>query len=177
MLGIRRGTVELRSHCETWSILFASERADIANALGTLAIDIQHIGSTAVPGLDAKPVIDIAIGVKRSSDCPRCIAPLEGLGYGYIGNRRERGGHIFAKEDGDILTHALHLLEFQRPQWRNYLVFRDYLRACREARERYASLKRSLLEMPGIEHRSYSDGKASLIQQLLAEALASRHER
>src|SRR5919202_662499 len=127
MLGLRRGAVQVVPYTPTWVTLFQSERARLQCALGSDALDIQHIGSTAVPGLAAKPILDLGIAVVAEAVVAVCVPRLTALGYTYRGYRGPDQGHFFDQGPEQSLTHYLHLLLIDDPAWGNYLRFRDYL--------------------------------------------------
>ena len=124
-----------------WPAAFESERAHVAEALGDLALEIQHMGSTAVPGLAAKPVLDLLAGLRTLGLPPERIAAVERLGYEYKG---EYGlpGRLFFRKGGGRRTHHLHAVKHGSELWRRHLAFRDYLRAHPDEAERYAAEKR-----------------------------------
>src|SRR5262245_26797835 len=95
MLGLQRGTVRIVPSTPMWATLFQEERARIDHALGALALDIQHIGSTAVPGLAAKPILDIGVAVAAEAAIAACVPLLIALGYTYRGDRGPSEGHFF----------------------------------------------------------------------------------
>lgn len=170
MLGLQRGSVKLVSHCPHWAHLFTQERSRLRAALGEKVLDIQHIGSTAVPGLDAKPILDIAVAVADLSIVAECVPALKSLGYSYFGDRGEKGDHFFARGAEQHRTHYIHLLLHSGTEWSACLRFRDHLTACPEARQRYSRLKHRLSEQYESDRQSYTEGKAALIQSILREA-------
>ena len=124
-----------------WPAAFEAERADLARAFGETAVEIEHVGSTAVPGLAAKPVLDVLVGL-RSLELPEeRIAAVERLGYEYVG---EYGlpGRLFFRKGGARRTHHVHAVEHGGDHWHRHLAFRDFLRAHPAEAERYAAEKR-----------------------------------
>ena len=87
VLGLQRGIVCLRDYTPLWEELYQEEEKRIRAVIGHLIIDIQHIGSTAIPGIKAKPILDMMVGVARLGDALSCQAPLEAIGYDYIAHR------------------------------------------------------------------------------------------
>lgn len=172
VLGLAAGAARLEPPSPRWSQLFLEEKDRIANALGELALDIQHIGSTAVPGLDAKPILDIAVALRQLTDAELCVAPLETIGYRHQGYRSEQMGHVFEKVSDRGRTHCIHALDVNDPHYRDYLLMRDYLSAVPEARRDYQELKRTLAERFPTDRRAYTAGKADFIRQLLKAARA-----
>ncbi len=126
MLGLPKGTVKLEAHSERWQQCFVEEAARIRAAIGEVVASIEHIGSTSVRGIAAKPIIDIAVGVQKIADGKSCVRPLENIGYEYRGEHGIAGRFYFVK--GEPRTHHLHLVEIGSDFWRSHLLFRDYLR-------------------------------------------------
>jgi GrpB-like predicted nucleotidyltransferase (UPF0157 family) len=170
MLGLQRGAVQLVPYTSAWATLFEAERARLQDALGADALDIQHIGSTAVPGLAAKPVLDLGIAVAADSVVAGCVPRLAALGYTYHEYRGPDQGHFFDRGREQHLTHYLHMLTINEPGWWNYLRFRDYLRAHPTARDAYLQLKQELAVQYPTNRAAYSAAKATFVQQILAVA-------
>ena len=168
MLGLQRGTVQVVAHSSEWAILFAAERQRLSDALGVLALDIQHIGSTSVPGLDAKPILDIGMAIDAERDVAACVPLLEGLGYTYRGDRGAEEGHFFDSGADEKRTHYLHMLSSTSAGWRNYLTFRDALIADPESRDAYMRLKHELAALYAGDRGAYTAAKAAFIQRVLA---------
>ncbi len=109
MVGLKRGTVQVAAYDPGWPALFEQERRVLHEHIGHLVLDIQHVGSTAVPGLDAKPIIDIAVAVASAAVIPQCRQPLGALGYIDRGDAGQDGGYLFVKESApEVRTHHLH---------------------------------------------------------------------
>jgi GrpB-like predicted nucleotidyltransferase (UPF0157 family) len=170
MLGLRRGAVQLVPYAPTWATLFQAERARLQEALRADALDIQHIGSTAVPGLAAKPILDLGIAVVAEAAVAACVPRLRALGCTCRGYRGSDQGHFFDQGPEQHLTHYLHLLPIGEPAWSNYLRFRDYLIAHPAARDAYMQLKQDLAVQFAENRAAYSAAKATFVQQILAAA-------
>ncbi len=169
-LGLQRGTVQLIAHSAEWITLFAEERERLLEILGERVVDIQHMGSTAVPGLDAKPILDIAVGLIHLADVSECVPLLENAGYSYFGDRGAKGDFFFAKGEEKKRTHYLHAVEYSGSEWNSCLLFRDHLLANRIARQRYSLLKHTLSAQFANDREAYTNGKVVLIETLLREA-------
>lgn len=168
MLGLERGVVRLATHDERWHGLFAEEAERLRAAAGEYVLAVEHVGSTAVCGLSAKPVIDIAVAVREIKDAGKCVAPLRRIGYEYRGEQGIPGRHYFVK--GVPRTHHLHMLESSSDVWRNHLLFRDYLLRHRGAAEEYEELKKGLAEKYSDNREAYTEGKAAFIEGVLRAA-------
>ena len=124
-------SIKLIDYDPKWPILYEEEKASILGVVGDFIVDIQHIGSTAVPGLAAKPIIDIMMAIRRLALVENCIQPLQTIGYAYLGEYGIPGRHYFRKPPGDLeaRTHHLHLVEKEGDFWERHILFRDFLRA------------------------------------------------
>jgi GrpB-like predicted nucleotidyltransferase (UPF0157 family) len=170
MIGLKRGRMRVVSSDAGWSALFAQEEQRLRERIGHLVLAIQHVGSTAVPGLAAKPIIDIAVALLASANIPHCRPLLVDLGYLDRGDAGRDGGYLFVKECApEVRTHHLHLVTLDDPQWRNYLRFRDKLRANAALRDEYASLKRTLQERFAGDRRSYTAAKDAFVCRVLEQ--------
>ena len=147
-----------------------SELSDeLQSVLEGLAIQVEHIGSTSVPGLLAKPIIDVAIGTPPDVDVSVIVERLSERQWIYRGDAGDQGGHVFALESraGHRVAHA-HVVEHGAEQWRRYLAFRETLRASDDARLRYESEKQRLVAELGPDNSVvYTSGKSSVVGELL----------
>jgi GrpB-like predicted nucleotidyltransferase (UPF0157 family) len=154
-----------------WPNRYLALRAPIAAALGDLAVGIEHVGSTSVPGLAAKPTIDIVILVRSIADLPRVIERLERIGYVHEGDFGVNGREAFATPAG-YAKHDHHLYACH-PDWPGYgdqIVFRDYLRTHPAAADAYAALKRSLAIRHRDDRAAYTAAKADFVRDVLSKS-------
>ncbi|MFI6481456.1 GrpB family protein [Nonomuraea sp. NPDC050663] len=166
-VGLERGRVRLAEHDPRWSAAFEDVRAPLAAALGPLAAGIEHVGSTAVPGLPAKPIIDVAVGLTHDADVEAVVAALTGLGYLFKGDQGDEGGLLFELRSGpDVGVAHVHAVRHGDPQWVAYLAFRDRLRDDATLRDSYAALKRSLAGRFPSDRLEYTEGKSPFIRSL-----------
>ncbi len=161
-----RETVELVPYDPDWPAQYEAERARIKAALGDLALEIHHIGSTAVPGLDAKPIIDTMVVVRQLDDAAACIAPLQTLGYTFIDYPQNTDRRFFRK--GLPRTHHLHIAEHGSVFLAEHLAFRDALRADAELRRQYATLKAELAMCHKNDRAAYSAAKTAFVEKAVA---------
>lgn len=174
-LGLKRDEVDLVQSTRDWAQAFSRERRVLEQALGALASSIEHVGSTAVDTLAAKPIIDIAISVEADTAIPELVAKLESVGYLYRGDTPFQGGHLLVKESAPgVRTHHVHVARCDDPQWRSWLRFRDFLRTDRELRGRYARLKLELKERFPFDRRSYTLAKTRFIEDALKSEIPKR---
>lgn len=165
-LGLRQGHLRLVTHESRWADLFETEAALISRALPDTAHEILHIGSTSVPGLPAKPILDIAI---RAHDHSLIAKALTGLGYI---DRGMRSGHLFIRlRNRDVRTHNVHLYAPGDQDCVDQIMFRDALRADTKLRDQYAVLKRQLVDDLGDTGRGqYAGRKTDFVKSVLRGA-------
>ena len=148
-----------------WPAQYARLAARIERGLGPLVARVEHVGSTAVTGLAAKPVIDLDVVVARDSDRPAAIRRLADLGYEHEGDLGITGREAFRPPAGEA-RHHLYLLRAGAAELRRHLAFRDALRADPTLRDAYAALKRSLAEHSSGDRAAYTAGKSAFIAQV-----------
>jgi GrpB-like predicted nucleotidyltransferase (UPF0157 family) len=155
-----------------WPNSFKAERTLLINAIGPwlMAGSIEHIGSTAIPGLAAKPVIDIMAGVESLKDSRAALPVLDRYQYCYAPYRTEVM-HWLCKPSPARRTHHLHLVPLGSPLWIEQLAFRDFLRTHPDVALEYATLKRRLAELHRVDREAYTSAKAPFVQRVLDEAL------
>jgi GrpB-like predicted nucleotidyltransferase (UPF0157 family) len=151
----------------TWPARFEAERAAIAEAIGESSVyGIHHVGSTAVPGLAAKPIIDVLVGVRSLDESRACFEPLARLDYMYAPYLPEEM-HWFCKPHPSRRTHHLHLVPVGTQRYTDELAFRDRLRADPQAAEEYLALKRDLARRFSHDREAYTDAKSSFVRRVL----------
>lgn len=164
MLGLRHRTNRLVAYHPGWPDAFEAERARLAKALGPLALGIEHYGSTAVPGLTAKPILDILVGVAPLENWHACHAPLISLGYDYAANAGVPGHYIFGRgRDTTERTHLVHVVLFGGESWTGNLAFRDALRADAALREAYLRVKQAAVMAAPDSRGRYNELKRDFI--------------
>lgn len=172
MIGLERGIVRLVPYTTEWKRLFEQEKARLQAAIGDYVLDIQHVGSTSIPGMVAKPILDIGIAVRNFEKAAVCIEPMVQLGYDYYGENGIPRRHFFVK--GDPRTHHVHMNEITSRDWEALVVFRDYLIQHPEIAQEYAELKLELAQRFPTDRQAYLDGKAVLIERVLQLARSQR---
>ena len=165
--------VKIVDYSPRWSVLYEEEKNKILGVIGHKVVEIEHIGSTAVPGLGAKPIIDIMVGVSRLTDAEECIEPLRSIGYEYVPEYEVEIPERRYFRKGPVNTHRhLHMVEVVNDFWERHLLFRDYLRAHPEVASEYLALKKDLAARYGTERNSYTEAKTSFIEQVVGRARA-----
>jgi GrpB-like predicted nucleotidyltransferase (UPF0157 family) len=164
--------VEIVDYDPAWPARFEEEREVLQRLLSPwLAGPIEHIGSTAVPGLAAKPVIDIMAGVETLDGSRDAIAAAATLGYCYFPYQASIR-HWMCKPSDAFRTHHLHLVPVSSPQWIRPIAFRNSLRAHRDVAQEYEQLKRVLALQFKFDREAYTEAKASFIAIITEKAIA-----
>jgi GrpB-like predicted nucleotidyltransferase (UPF0157 family) len=178
-------TIHLADYDPRWPSIFEEERERLQSAIGQWVADIQHVGSTSIPGIAAKPIIDIAIHLRSLLDALKCITPLRGhLGYECLGEFGIPGRIYFRKptdspmpgqsHEGVGRTHQIHMYELGHEQYEKQIVFRDYLRAHADAARAYEELKRELAVRHATSIEAYAHSKSDFVQSILRSAAVAR---
>jgi GrpB-like predicted nucleotidyltransferase (UPF0157 family) len=150
-----------------WPDLFEAERALLARVLEAwLAGPIEHVGSTAVPGLCAKPVIDIMAAVESLDASRPALVRLAEIGYCYAPYRTEVM-HWLCKPSPELRTHHLHLVPYRGALWADRIAFRERLREDPGLADEYGRLKRELAETYGTDRESYTEAKGPFVERVL----------
>lgn len=152
-----------------WPALFETLGAALRKALGETAIRIDHIGSTSIPGLDAKPIIDIQISVRSFEPLAAFRLPIETLGYVFRADNPDRTKRYFREAPGKRRTH-IHVRRAGSWAEQFALLFRDYMRAHDEDAHRYADLKYRLAEQYGEDRHGYTEAKSASTWEIMAKA-------
>jgi GrpB-like predicted nucleotidyltransferase (UPF0157 family) len=158
-----------------WPVQFDTIRSRIASALGTFAAAIEHIGSTAVPGLPAKPIIDLDILLHSTADLPAVISKLKALGYEHQGTLGIPGREAFRAPAHDV-PHHLYVCLPGCQEYLRHIAFRDYLRTHPKDADAYASLKHNLSGRFSIDRDAYTQAKTEFIEKILRRANATNAE-
>jgi GrpB-like predicted nucleotidyltransferase (UPF0157 family) len=166
--------VSLSAHDPLWPVAAAEEMERIASSLGTSAGNLEHIGSTAVSGLLAKPVVDLMLGVKSYPPSDSLQEEIRRLGYESLGEAGVAGRLYFRKRTGRWVN--LHIVQFDGQHWLQNLAVRDFLRNDIDARRRYAEAKMTAVKAGANTLLAYSAAKAGVIAELVAKASAMHDE-
>jgi GrpB-like predicted nucleotidyltransferase (UPF0157 family) len=168
--GARSEPVRLVPYDPAWPAAFERERVALEASIGPWVVGgIHHVGSTAVPGLEAKPIVDILVGVEDLGSSRECFEPLAALEYLYAPYRSDEM-HWFCKPHPDRRTHHLHLAPLTGRRYADELAFRDRLRADPATAERYAKLKRELADRFPEDREAYTEAKTDFIRAALEAA-------
>ena len=170
MIGLKRGVVKLKNHDKGWSKLFEKEAKLISRQISDYIVNIQHIGSTAIPNTVAKPIIDLAVAIDDLSNIEQVITLLEEERYEYRGEQGIPDRHLFVNGDEESRTHHIHVMVNTSYEWQKHILFRDYLiRHPSEAKE-YSELKKKLADKYEFDREKYTDGKEDFILKIIEKA-------
>lgn len=167
-LGLRSGQVHLLPYSPAWAEAGHAECRRLSNALSHWRDHVEHVGSTAVPGLAAKPVIDLCLGVQDLAHADAMAAEMSTLGYDYPGDVGIPEDRVFGREPG-WRTHLVHVVVAGGPRWVAYLRFRDALRADPVLRGAYESRKRALASAHATDRATCTRHKSDFVEQVLSE--------
>ena len=167
-LGLERGKTELLPHDKEWEAV-----AELAVRILWKAIpearDIQHVGSTAIKSIAAKPIVDIAVALDDVHSVTSHIDELAECGIIYRGSDM-LDQILFIIGKGNIRTHHIHIVKWQGKAWNNFITFRDYMNSHPERAAEYEKLKKQLASSFPDNRRAYTEGKAEFIEKIITEA-------
>jgi GrpB-like predicted nucleotidyltransferase (UPF0157 family) len=164
--------IEIREYDRDWPLLYEREETRIRSILGDRVVRIEHAGSTAVPGLPAKPIVDIVLEVPDSADEPAYVPDMQAAGYVLRVREPEWFEHRLFK--GPETSINLHVFSAGCPEVDAMLLFRDHLRANASDRELYAAAKRELAARDWKYTQQYADAKTDVVREIMTRAEAAR---
>ncbi len=168
-LGATDGEVEIVEYRNEWASVFEKESRRILEACEGPVVKVEHIGSTAIPDLIAKPILDVMLGLSLPKD-ERIVDPMMDLGYEFLGEYGIPGRSYFIlRSSGRQVVHV-HAFAIADDNWGRHLFFRDYLRKVSESRRQYAELKRELAERFPQNRDAYADAKTDFIRSIARKA-------
>lgn len=169
MLGLKPGVVQLQEHQPEWASIAQEATQKLQALLGEIAIDIQHIGSTSITHIKAKPIIDLAIAVENFDEIRRLFPKLEAAGFYHV-PELDQDWQLFLGcnvGNSDTRTHHIHIVRNGGKEWKEYIKFRDYLNESKEDALNYQELKIELQSKFSHNRAAYTEGKAEFIRRLL----------
>ena len=169
MLGLNRYKVSVEDPHSGWQTEYKKIASEVRVATSHIDLRMEHIGSTSVPGLAAKPVVDVGILLSDPNDFEALENALDSIGLEYRGDKGTNGGHLFIRESGpEIRTHHIHVYFAGASEWDRYIIFRDRLRSNPDLRDEYAALKRDLARRYEDDRFAYMAGKTDFVNRVLA---------
>ena len=152
-----------------WQTLYESEAKLIRGVLGIRALAIEHIGSTAVPNLGGKNIVDIMAGVDSLEEAKQCLAPLESIGYTGVTPQVDNADWYYCLEKSQQTPgYHLHLVRFGSEHWKKHVIFRDFLRKNPKVAKEYYALKKELAAKYGTDRLGYTEAKTAFIESVIA---------
>jgi GrpB-like predicted nucleotidyltransferase (UPF0157 family) len=171
--------IEVVAYDERWVERFALAESELRVALAPFVVEIEHVGSTAVPGLAAKPVIDIQVGVQTLDDSAEIVSAVESLGYEYVPEFEDElpDRRYFRRWVDGRRSHQIHLVERSNAEWWDrHVRFRDWLCDHDDDRLRYAELKMNLASTHRDDRRAYTDAKSGFIRAIEQKSVSAHTE-
>ncbi|WP_020060306.1 GrpB family protein [Bacillus sp. 123MFChir2] len=166
--------VVIEEYTAKWALQFTEEQKSIIGIIGDVAIAIEHIGSTSVEGLSAKPILDMMVGVRTLNDIDMFIEPLKAIGYEHVLHEEFPNRRFFRKGLWRAGTHHLHIYRYGSEEWNHNLLFRDYLGSHPNVRQQYEQLKKELATKYRFDRVAYTNAKAPFIVDVIKKVKKER---
>lgn len=170
MIGLNKNSVKVVPYDETWKYEFEKEKQILKNLLKDFDVQIEHVGSTSIPGLSAKPIIDIAIGAKDEKMLFEVAKVLENAGYDMLNSYEEKGEILARKGSPENRTHYIHIEIVGSEYWNEFMYFKRYMLDNPEEVRNYQVLKEQLSEKYANERKMYTASKNEFITNILEKA-------
>ncbi len=170
IIGLKKGIVKLKKHNPNWKKLFEKEKEILLKKFPKVIIEISHGGSTAIPDILAKPVIDMFAIVKSLKNVESIKDDLEKLGYEFYGQDEVTERILYTKGKSDIRTHHLHFVEKKSKEWKNHILIREYFLKYPEKAKEYAELKVALAKKYPKDRKAYTNGKDAFIKTIIKKS-------
>lgn len=165
-MGLKVGTVKLEPHNLKWKEMFEEEKKFLEKIFKNLAVEIEHVGSTSIDGLCAKPIIDIAVAIEKLSDFETIRVYFEKEPYS-IKADSPCDEILIRKGPEENRKHFIHVMEISSERYKNTIIFRDYIRNHEEYLKEYETLKKTLAEKFSNDRKMYTDSKNEFIQKVI----------
>lgn len=176
MVGLSKNSVELYAHSEEWSILFEKEKINVYNCIKEYVVDIQHVGSTSIRDMFAKPIIDIVVAIEHFDDGFKLIDDIESIGYHFKGSLGKSNRFFFWKGTETNNTHNLHIVQYGDKNWDNLILFRDFINNHSDYRDKYCRLKLDLANKYKEDRDTYTSSKTKFILDVIQLAKQEIHK-
>ncbi|OAS21557.1 GrpB family protein [Paenibacillus oryzisoli] len=169
--------VVIEEYNEKWVFEYEQEERIIKDVLADKAIAIEHIGSTSVQTLGAKPIIDFMVGVSDLNEVEEFIEALAKIGYEHVYHKELPNRRFFRKGQWRAGTHHLHIYNYGSEEWKNNIIFRDYLRTYPDVLMQYNQLKKELAEKYRNDRAAYTKAKNPFITDVIQKAKLSEKDK
>ncbi len=165
--------IHIEKYTPEWKTKFEDEKKLLTQVLSGVTFQIEHIGSTSVEGLGAKPVIDILIGLSDFSIADKQVTKIIKTGYHYLNQYEDTMPYrrFFTKDDKAIRTHHIHMVQLDAEFWKRHIAFRNYLRNHPKELQEYDSLKKELASKEWKDGNEYAEAKSEFIRMIEQKAL------
>ena len=170
MLGLNKDIVKLVPYENEWAIEFEKEKDRLKNVLGDYALDIQHVGSTSIPGIVCKPILDIAVAVKNLEVLEELIPILTNAGYDVKNSIEDKEEILARKGSPECRTHYIHIEVLNGEFWKHHILFRDYMLKHPEAVAMYEKIKKDSFSLYKDDRKKYTESKHNFIREILEKA-------
>ena len=171
--------VELQQHNEIWTLQFDELKSEFINELDSLILAVEHVGSTSIKGLSAKPILDIDMVINDVRLFPKLCVKLEEMGYIYQGNQGIEGREVFKINENELVSvnrkkplHHLYVCPLDSKELKRHLAFRDYLRQNPDEANAYEVLKKSLAATVNTREE-YTEGKTEFVESVLEKTIGT----
>jgi len=168
--------VRIVDHGPGWVKDFEDEKQRILSVIGQRVVALEHIGSTSVPGLGGKPIVDVLVGVNNAAEAEKCLQPLKKIGYVDVTPEPQESDWHYCLGTSPVQSRPsfryvhLHLVNVQSPHWEKHVLFRDYLRMHPAAAQEYFDLKKRWSIQYGSDREGYTEAKTVFIEQIVTQA-------
>ena len=169
-MGLRMGEVRLEKSNKEWKESFEIEKENLEKIFKGIALKIEHVGSTSIEGISAKPIIDIAVAVKKLNDFEKVRDEFYNIKDYSIKEDSPSDEILVRKGNPEEITHFIHIMEYNSERYKNQILFRDYLRTHEAERVEYEELKIKLAKKYKNDRKKYTANKNDFIQKVLKRA-------
>lgn len=169
-IGLKKTVVKLKKHNKKWADLFEKEKKMLLKRFPGVILGISHGGSTAIPNIPAKPIIDMFAVVSSLKKVETIREDLEKMGYEYSGREDVKERILYRKGKPELQTHHLHFVEKESNEWKNHMLIRDYFLKYPNMAKGYAKLKLLLAKKYPNDRKAYTEGKDTFIKSVIQKA-------
>jgi GrpB-like predicted nucleotidyltransferase (UPF0157 family) len=166
IIGLKRGIVKILPHQSSWHVNFKKEKNSILSLDNKYIKDIEHVGSTSVPNMPAKPIIDIVVGIDNFYNASKLVNGLSEIGYIFAHEPR-RFQWLFIKQSGEYHTHYLKIVRYKGNYWNEYQDFKNILIRDKRAFEKYKKIKLKQGDINSDNREKYTASKKNIIKEIL----------
>lgn len=174
-MGLKMGTVRIEEYNNNWQKEFKEEKKNLKGIFKDIAVTIEHIGSTSIEGISAKPIIDIAVGIDKLNDFEKVRNYFINNKEYSVREENTEGEILVRKGTSENITHLIHVMEYKSKRYQNTIIFREYLRKNLEEKNEYEKLKKELAKKYKDNRKMYTASKNDFIQRILQKAKKEKY--